>query len=316
VSGSAPVPPLRGVIPILVTPFADDESIDFDALAQEVDFLAARGVSWVGLGFGSEIQRLDPGEAADVVAYVAAHPAGLRVVANADLGSSRAAAAAVRRLASAGAGAAMIRLSDMAGVTEPELLTAYRRVAEDGGLPLVVQDAGAMTGVDLSPQLLASALRDIPGVAAVKIEPAAPAPKMTRVVELLDGAPGTILGGAGGRDFAHELERGAHGTMPGPAFPERFAEVQRRHEAGDPAGARAALATLLPFCVIGDRGMDTFVFSQKHLLVRRGVLNGARLRGPHRPVETSRVAAELDDLLAEPSCAGLLGDQPLSSRPR
>lgn len=49
---------LSGTIPILVTPFTDEEEIDYASLEAEIEDLATLGITWVGIGFGSEVQRL------------------------------------------------------------------------------------------------------------------------------------------------------------------------------------------------------------------------------------------------------------------
>jgi hypothetical protein len=54
---------------------------------------------------------------------------------------------------------------------------------------------------------------------------------------------------------------------------------------------------VLPLLVLGNRGMDTFLTIQKHVLTRRGVLAGTTLRRPHAPVE-ERLVEEVDELLS------------------
>ena len=203
---------------------------------------------------------------------------------------------AVRRVRRAGAQLAMLRPSGLEGIGEDELFETVAAVAEGGGLSLVVQDAPQSTGVQMSPRLLARLLHEIPGVAAVKVEPPAPAPKMALIVEELSGAPGVIIGGAGGLDYLHELERGAVGTMPGPAYPEIFGAVESLHAAGERREAWRLFSRVLPLMTLCNRDMETFLYVQKHVLVRRGVLRTTYLRRPHRVID-ERLSAEVDELL-------------------
>jgi 4-hydroxy-tetrahydrodipicolinate synthase len=287
---------LTGVIPALVTPFRADEAVDYDALDRELDFLASHAVDWVAVGAPAEVARLGEGEVADVVAF-AADRGRLRVLAAAELTSARATVAAVRRLAAAGAAAVLLEPPSVPGARAEDLLAAVARVAADGGLPLLVADLPRSGGPVLPAELLARLLADTPGVAAVRVDEAPTAPKVSRVAELLDGAPGAILGG-GGPDVLHELQRGACGTMPGPAFPELFTAVHRLHEEGDRATAQRVLAHFLPLITVPARSPDTFVFAQKYVLAWRGVLASARLRTPHGPLDP-RVCDELDALLED-----------------
>ena len=88
-------------------------------------------------------------------------------------------------------------------------------------------------------------------VCALKIEAVPPAPKVGRVAAL-DHAGVAVLGGAGGIDFWHELERGADGTVPGVAMAELFLAVQAHHDAGDRDAARRLFNRHLPLIALGD----------------------------------------------------------------
>ncbi len=296
-SSGRSLPPLRGTIPILVTPFAADNSVDLDDLDNELDFLVAAGVRWVGFGFGSESPRLGPEELERTMAHAVRKSGGrLGIIGNAEMPSARAGIESVRRVQRAGADLAMVRPSGLDGIDQEQLFEAISTVANEAGLPIVVQDAPQNTGVQLSPGLLARLLKEVPGVAAIKVEPPGPAPKMSKITAHLDGARGTIIGGSGGLDYLHELERGAIGTMPGPAFPEVFSTVQVLHEQGDRREAFNVFSRVLPLITLSNREMDTFLFVQKQILLRRGVLSGARLRWPHRAID-EHLAQEIDELL-------------------
>jgi len=287
---------ISGVVPILVTPFTVDGEVDGDQMDRQIDFLASAGVGWVGFGFGSEVPRLDMDELSGLMSRVVRRAGGrLAVVGNAEMTSVRAGITAVRRVAATGAAAAMVRPSGLGGLSQDTLYAAIAQVAREGGLPVVVQDAPQNTLVELSAETLARLLR-LPEVVAVKVEPPAPAPKISELIRHLEGAPGVVIGGLGGAEWLHELERGATATMPGPALPEIFAGIARRHAEGDRAGAIALVSRVLPLIVLGNRGMDTFLTIQKHVLTRRGVLDGATLREPHAVIE-DRLLGEVDELL-------------------
>jgi dihydrodipicolinate synthase/N-acetylneuraminate lyase len=300
-------PPLRGVIPILVTPFAENGSVDLDQMDAQVEFLVGTGVGWVGFGFGSESPRLAEGELEQAMARAVTSAAGrLGIVGNAAMTSVAGGVEAVQRVRRAGAQLAMVRPSGLEGVGEDELFETVAAVAEGGGLPLVVQDAPQNTGVQMSPRFLARLLREVPRVAAVKVEPPGPAPKMSLIVQELSGAPGVIIGGAGGLDYLHELERGAVGTMPGPAYPELFRAAESLHRAGERREAFRIFSHVLPLMTLCNRSMETFLYVQKHVLVRRGVLRTTYLRRPHRPLD-GRLSAEVDELLDVLAILELLG---------
>jgi dihydrodipicolinate synthase/N-acetylneuraminate lyase len=299
---------ISGVVPILVTPFTADGEVDGEQVDRQIDFLASTGIGWVGLGFGSEVPRLDAEELSALMTRVVQRSAGrLAVVGNAEMTGVRSGVSAVRRVAAAGADAAMLRPSGLAGLPQDTLFAAIAQVARESAFPVVVQDAPQNTFVELSAATLARLLREVPEVVAVKVEPPAPAPKISQVVRELDGAPGVLIGGLGGAEWLHELERGATATMPGPAMPEIFAGIARRHAAGDRAAAIALVSRVLPLVVLGNRGMDTFLTIQKHVLTRRGVLTGTTLREPHAHIE-DRLLDEVDELLEALDLLALCAD--------
>jgi dihydrodipicolinate synthase/N-acetylneuraminate lyase len=292
-------PVLGGVIPILVTPFRPDGSIDLAQLDRELDFLMSAGIDWVGFGFGSEVPRLDPDELATTIAHAVGHVEGrMGIIGNAEMTSARSGTTGVRRVAETGAAMAMVRPSLLAGIGGDALFDTFAEVATNGELPIIVQDAPQNTGVLLPAPTLARMLAEIPGVTAVKVEPPAPAPKISAVVQALAGRPGTIIGGVGGVDFVHERQRGAAGTMPGPAYPEVFALAAAQLDRGERAAAFVTHGRLLPLITLCSRDMDTFLFVQKHVLRRRGVLDEPFLRSPHLPLEPG-LASEVDALLED-----------------
>lgn len=311
--------PLTGVIPIVLTPFESDGTLAHQQFDRELAFLGERQVEWVGFGFGSEVPKLSPEELSELIGRSVR--SGLDVVGNAEVTSASAGIAAIHRVAEAGARVAMVRPTGMVGLPESAVVETIADVADHAPVPIVVQDAPQNTGTVLSPDSLAELSRH-PRVAALKIEPPASAPKVSAIHSALfmgdpalferniAGSPmintregvavnagvGVVLGGLGGQDVLHELQRGARGTMPGPAFPEIFQAVLRRHAQGDDAGASHILARILPLINLGQRDGESFLVVQKHILTRRGVLNGHHLRGPHAAIDP-KLVAETDALI-------------------
>jgi dihydrodipicolinate synthase/N-acetylneuraminate lyase len=288
---------LTGVIPILVTPFTEDGAVSLDDMDRQLEFLIAAGVRCAGFGFGSEVNRLAEAELAALVSHAVAAAAGrLTIFGNAEMRSVTSGIEQARRVQVTGAPLALVRPGGLDGVSQEAMFDAFAAVAEKGGIPIIVQDAPQNTGVELAPATLARLLIEVPGVAAVKIEPANPARKIELIADQLGDADGIIIGGAGGLDYLQELQRGACGTMPGPAYPELFAAVGRLHGKGDRGQAHQLMAQAMPLMMLCKRDMDTFLFVQKYVLMKRGVLRTVRLGRPHRDLDP-RLAGEVDELL-------------------
>ena len=179
---------------------------------------------------------------------------------------------------------------------EAALFRHYATVAAEVDLPIVVQDAPSMNRSELTAELLVRLACEVEQVVALKIESESSAAKIGVVAAQLDGEA-VVLGGGAGLDFIHELERGADGTMPGPGLVDSFLRVWRLFHTGRREAARREFERLLPLLVLALRSMDTFVFVEKEILRRRGVLSSSRLRLPVSPPEPT-LLVELDVLLA------------------
>lgn len=308
------LPPLRGVIPILVTPFAEDGSPDLQQMARQVDFLVGCGIRWAGFGFGSEIPTLDVDEAVELMRFTVRHAADrLHIVGNAEAPSTRAGIAAVRRAASTGVSMVMVRPSTgFSGADQRAVFEGLAEVATASPLPCVIQDAPANTGVNLAVETLARLVVEVPHVAAVKIEPRPSVPKIGAIVDALRGRQGTVLGGSGASQLLFELDRGAVGTMPGPAVPDLLAAICDLHAAGRRDEAAGLFRDFLPLASL-DRGTSTFLFTQKYLLRRRGILGEPRLRQPHAPVD-AKLPSEIESLLQAPALQRTLAGELLARR--
>lgn len=276
----------RGVTAILSTPFRGDESVDHDALAAQVRAAIGWGAGAVGLGFASEVHRMDAAELDEVVATVAQAAGGeVAVMGHAWGGSVQAILGRIEASARAGATVVMVP-TPLLMPTDPRAAAAFFTVIADASpIPIVVQDAPGVTGVTVPVPVLAALLAH-GNVVAVKVEAQPSAPKVAEVVALADGAAG-VLGGGGGLDFWHELQRGASGTMPSSGFTDLFVTIQRLFEAGEREQSRRIFNRLVPFLSVCTRSFDTYAVAQKHVLSWRGIHGTSALRRPHEHADTA-----------------------------
>jgi 2-keto-3-deoxy-L-arabinonate dehydratase len=284
---------LKGVIPILSMPFTDDEAVDQEALGSEIDFLVDAGVDAMGFGFGSEILRLTDAERDGAVRAASAQLGGrCELIVSVGGGSVAALFQRARDAQHAGATVLMVTPPGGAAATLTTCQEAFAALESEIGLPMIIQDAPSMTGLVMPPQFLASLTDRLKLVTALKIEAIPSAPKLGEVTDLV-GDRVSVLGGAGGGDFFHELARGATGTMPGAGLPGAFTDVWTLFRAGNVAGARAQFNSMLPLLTLSLRSLDTFLYVQKELLRRAGVIPSARLRRPSERFD-SKFRQELD----------------------
>ena len=284
--------PLRGVFPIVATPFrAADESIDYDSFRRTVAFMAAAGADGVTVnGVLGEANRLVDAERARLVEAAAAAAPSSRpfaVVAGVTHAGTAATVALARAAREAGATAVMVSPTHEPGHTpEDELARLYSAVAEGcPGLPLVLQDHPASSGVHFPPGAVERIARSVPAIAAVKAE--AP-PTLARIAALrrgLEPARCAVLGGLGALYAGFELEHGADGFMTGFAFPELLIAMRA---APTRARAFALYARFLPLIVLEQQ---PGVAARKHVYARRALLADAHVRHPGRALAPALGAA-------------------------
>jgi 4-hydroxy-tetrahydrodipicolinate synthase len=294
---------LRGCIPILVTPFHDDGTLDLDSLTREIDWVIAEGASGVAcLAIASEGYKLTEAERDLIVEATVRHVAGrVPVVASADGPGEEPAIDRARRATRLGADALMVLPPYFVKPGADALVSYYARVADTTGAPVMVQDAPQLTGVSMSPSLWARMVGEAPNIRYVKVEGVPQGPTISETLRLCGDRLG-LFSGWGGLSLLDALERGAIGNMPAPNFTRVFAEVQRLWEAGDRGAAERRFAEDLPFVLWSMQSIDHSVAAAKEELRRRGVIASARLRQPALDLDDfarGQLARYLDRLLTE-----------------
>ncbi|WP_310785891.1 dihydrodipicolinate synthase family protein [Mycobacterium sp. Z3061] len=183
------MPEIHGIIAYPVTPFsADTSSIDKDRLAALVHRLVSSGVHAIApLGSTGELAYLDESEFDAVVdTTMAAVNGRVPVVAGV---SDLTTANTIRRAQyaqQAGADAVMVLPVSYWKLTDREVAQHYRSIGESIGIPIMVYNNPATSGVDMSPELLVTLFDNIDNVTMVK-ESTGDLTRMRRIAELSDG---------------------------------------------------------------------------------------------------------------------------------
>jgi 4-hydroxy-tetrahydrodipicolinate synthase len=301
---------VRGLIPVLATPFHPDGEVDLVSLAKLVGFQVESMVSGVAVfGFASEGFALTAAERAAVLRTVAAEAGEwLPIVAGVAATGTRDAIDQVRAAAEHGASVAMVVPPFMVKPSPAQMVDFYGEVASAGGLPIMVQDAPGPTGVTMPVSLLIE-LSKLDGVESVKVETQPTAPKVGAVV---DGtAPGSafasrqefsqpdflVLGGQNALFVLEEYARGAVGTMPACEFPDLLQGPLGFWATGDIPRARSSFERILPLIRFGlQPGIAWSI--HKHVLVRRGIIRSATVRPPAVDADAATLAW-LDEILRD-----------------
>lgn len=260
--------PYRGIFPIGSTPVNSRDKIDFEGLANQVNFLRrgkVPGIAWPQLASGwsalSEGERLEGAEA-----LVSAARGGDTVVVigvqSLDFAeTARYVAHAVQ------IGADAIICIPPANITdEAGLLDYYQRVGRLSDLPFFVQAIRQM-----SVDLIVNMYETIPTMRYLKDESGEP---LERIGELLRRTNNELhdFSGRGAKLLISEMERGFEGSMPYVTLADAYQSCWEAWHANDPARAFEIFGA-----IEGVAGM--FAQSSVETFVARGIFKeGSGLR--------------------------------------
>lgn len=270
---------LRGVLPVVQTPYHADETIDYDTLGRELDWLFARGVDGVVMAMVSEVLRLADDERREMLAFLCRHVASRGpVVASVGAESSHQAEAFAQHAESVGAAAVMAIPPTSVVLGEAELQQYYERILRATRLPLIVQDASGYVGRPMSIELQARLRREHGERVWFKPEATPIGPRLSALRDATRGGA-AIFEGTGGIALVDSYRRGIVGTMPGADLIVGIVALWRALEAGDERGVYR-LSGPISALVAAQGSLDAFLAIEKHLLVRQGVFRNTVVRGP------------------------------------
>ncbi len=288
---------MRGVYPILITPFDDQFRVDVESLQSLVDFVIDNGVHGFGVALGSEVFKLNDEERLLVTRTVVDQAAGrVPVVINTGGNATELAIFYSRMAEENGADALMLMPPSFIPVGGAETREYFKAVSDAVSIPIFIQDTSTThVAADLAVQIA----QESENVRYIKVE-SLPTPVMVEETTRKAGDVLTIFGGAGGNYFVEEMRRGSVGTMPFCSQPEAFIEVWDRYWAGDEKGALEVFyRTILRINRVGASGRAAAYYHvHKEILRQRGVIRTANVRGPIPPLDES-VRRELQDLIDE-----------------
>lgn len=289
---------LHGVLPVLQTPFDDNDAIDWPVLEREIDWAFEVGADGVVVAMVSEVLRLGYQGRKDLAAAVcrAAHGRGFVVI---SVGAESTAEAIdfARHAESLGASAVMAIPPIAASLGSAASADYFAAIARAISIPLVVQDASSYVGsaIDLS---VYRRLLDEFGERRIFFKPEAQplGPNLSRLRDA-SGGKARIFEGSGGINMVDCYRRGIVGTMPAVDLLDGIIALWRALKAGD---EERIYRLALPICALVaiqlQAGLDGFLAVEKYLLVKRGLFPSSRRRQPYGWSLDDETAREVDRL--------------------
>ncbi|MBJ6123811.1 dihydrodipicolinate synthase family protein [Microvirga splendida] len=304
-AGRSSTRPYRGVFPVAPTIFDDSGRLDLEGQKRAVDFMIDAGSDGLCiLANFSEQFLLRDDERDAVMTTVLDHVAGrVPVIVTTSHFSTEICAERSRRAQEAGAAMVMIMppfFGATLRVSEPGIYEFFRRVSDEIGIPIMIQDA-PMAGTSLSAPFLARMAKEIANVSYFKIEVAGTATKLRDLIALGGEAIEGPWDGEEAITLMADLDAGAMGAMTGGAYPDGIRQIIDPYFAGNREEAAAAYERWLP--LINYENRQCGLLAAKVLMKEGGVIRSEAVRHPLQPLhpETRKglieVARRLDPMV-------------------
>ena len=290
---------LKGVFPIVVTPFEPDGRIDYDSLDRLVDYLIEEGAHGLGLfGNASEGYTLLSAERVEMLKRIVKRVnARVPLVVSSGHTGTDAAVHLSREAEDLGAQALMVLPPYFLKPDGEGLMFYFDAISRAVKIPMMVQDAPLMSGIAMPVALLTRMAKEIENVKSAKVE----APPTVAKIAALKAAVGdklAIFGGLNAQFMIEEFDRGAVGEMPSSDITWVFARVWNSLKQGDKAEAWRLFSVALPL-IRFELQPGLGVSAAKHNLAAKGVLKSAAVRHPTSSLDATALCelAVLRDLV-------------------
>lgn len=287
---------MRGVFPVLVTPFEDGGAVDTASLERCVEFCIEAGanglVALVNAGEFTTLAEHERRKIADVV--IRATAGAVPVVLGVSGTSSEIAVGYAKDARRAGADAVVAMPPYLRAAERPELVTYFHAVAAAAEVPVFVQTYHRYPATALPVDVIVELAASVDGVEYVKEETLPAGQRITQLIARAGTSLRGVMGGFAGRFVLDEYLRGSCGTMPACEVVDVHVAIWRALEAGDIDSARDLHARALPLLNI------EYLYGPaiyKEVLRLRGIISTSAVRDPGAAHLDARDREELDAIL-------------------
>jgi dihydrodipicolinate synthase/N-acetylneuraminate lyase len=270
---------LKGIIPIVPTPFTADESIDASALEDLIQFSIDRGLQAVCLpAYASEFYKLSDAEKLEVV-KIAVKKANkkIQIVAQSNSPSLKNAIKLAQANVEAGADVISLAVPRIFGLPEASIkqyLSGFFKAM--GDTPVLVQDFNP-GGASISVELINELCNEYANFKYLKLEEPLCSPKFESIVKTTKGKVG-LMEGWGGLYMLELIPIGISGVMPGLGVSDILAKAFELRVSGQNEKAFEIFERVMPQIFFSLQNMELFHYAEKELLMARGVLKNSNVR--------------------------------------
>lgn len=273
---------LKGICPIIASPFTDSGALDTDSLKNLLRQLAEGGCDALTLfGIAGEYYKLSDAEQ-DIMARITAdecHSLGVPSIMSVTKHSTVCAIEAAKKLEALGADCLMLLPPFFLKPSGEELYDHMLAVCRSVKIPVMIQYAPEQTGVAIAPSVFERLSNEAPNAMYYKIE-CKPAGKYISTMLAGENKSLRIFVGNAGYQMIEALDRGASGLMPGCSMFDVYIKAYNAYMAGDRAEAMRIHNALLEILNHIRQNVEMIIFYEKRILKRRGIIESDFCRAP------------------------------------
>ena len=182
------MPIFKGAGVAIVTPFTQDDKVNFEELGKMIDFQIAGGTDAIIIcGTTGESSTLTHEEHDACIKFAVEHTAGrVPVIAGTGSNSTAEAIRLSTHAQSNGADALLLVTPYYNKCTQDGLIAHYTAVAKEAKAPIILYSVASRTGVNIAPETVAALHKNIENIVAVK-EASGNISQISKIMQLTDG---------------------------------------------------------------------------------------------------------------------------------
>lgn len=274
---------LKGICPIIETPFTKTGEVDYDSLQNEVFFLAEGGCNAVTLfGIAGEYYKLSDEESKKMIKVVvdSCNKKGIPSIVSVTQHATELAIKSAKYYQDCGADSLMLMPPFFLKPSLDDIINHIKQVCCAVSIPVIIQYAPEHTGVSFSPEMLASLSNSVSNDLYFKIECKPAGAYITSLLSKI-GDSGKVLIGNAAYQFIESLDRGAIGAMPGPSMFDIYITIYNKYVNGNREGAKQLHESIiLPLLNNIFQNVEMLIAYEKRILCKRGVIETDKCRQP------------------------------------
>lgn len=283
---------LRGIIPVIPTPFTDNgQHVDYENFEELVHMAIQDGAHALCLfAAGAEFYKLTMEERKEL--FLRATRANHRRVPLIATVSSHATVLAVREALyyeNKGADALNIMPPSFAAPTQSMVMQHLTEISSAVHIPIIIQYAPALNGMTIAVDTFARISANQKHELYIKLEASPTGPAITALKNMI-GDQYDIIVGNGGECMFEALTRGACAVMPGAALIRPYRMIYDAFEKGENDLAFELFNRYLPHIHLMQRNIESFVAMEKIILKKRGFMKNTVCRKPNNYPDAQTLA--------------------------